>query len=55
MKGKLGSVYHQHQRKRTVIATDEAIAVFILELTIYKLFSLFHRYVHVAIKAGKDS
>ena len=40
---------------RTVIATNEGVAIFGFELSIYVLFRLFHRNVHEAVEACKDA
>ena len=39
----------------TVVASDEGVAVFILELSVHVLFRLFQRDVHIAVQTGQHS
>ena len=42
-------------RGRTIVATDEGVAILGLELPVYILFRLLHRNVHEAVEAREDT
>lgn len=43
------------QTTRTIVATNEAVAVLVLQLSIHVLLCLFHRNVHEAIQTSQDA
>jgi len=44
----------KHRAACTIVASDESVAVFILQLSVDVLFSLFKRYVHVTVQTCQN-